>query len=99
MRVKGFMKAKKRSPFHPGEILQEDFLIPLGVTQTKLASHLKYKPGKINEIINGKRGITPQMALSLSDALGTSPELWINLQTNYDLWHAKKEHDSIKRIA
>lgn len=93
------MLPKYRAPTHPGEILDEDFLKPMGISQSRLAEHLHCKPGKVNEIIRGKRGITPEMALSLSDALGTSPEFWLNLQSNYDLWHAQQEHESINKIA
>jgi addiction module HigA family antidote len=93
------MLPKFRAPSHPGEILQEDFLVPMEISQSQFAKHLKCKPGKINEIVNGKRGITPEMALYLSDALGTTPQFWINLQANFDLWHAKQDHDSVKRIA
>ena len=93
------MLPKFRAPTHPGEILQEEFLEPLNISQSMLAKHLKCKSGKINEIVNAKRGVTPEMALSLADVLGTSPQFWINLQMNYDLWHAKQEHRSIRRIA
>ncbi len=86
------MLPKHRSPVHPGEILQEEFLSSLGLTQTALAKHLSWTNAKVNELIAGKRGVTTEVALSLSDAFGTSPELWLNLQRNYDLWWAQKAH-------
>ncbi len=76
---------KKLSPVHPGEILQEDFLKPLNMSQTKLAKELKVSPRRINEIVLGKRSITADTALRLSIFFGTSPDLWLNLQTQYEL--------------
>ena len=93
------MLPKYRAPTHPGEILGEDFLKPMKISQSRLAEHFECKPGKINEIVNGKRGITPEMALCLSDALGTTAEFWLNLQSQYDLWHAQQEHEEIDKIA
>ena len=93
------MLPKYRAPTHPGEILEKDFLMPMEISQSRLAEHLGCKPGKINEIVNCKRGITPEMALSLSDALGTSAEFWLNLQGNFDLWHAQQEHEKVRKIA
>ncbi len=92
------MLPKRRSPTHPGEILQEEFLKPLAITQSALARHLKWSHAKINELINGKRGITPEVALALSDAFGTQPTLWMNLQSNYDLWWAQKTHQKKQRL-
>jgi len=86
------MLPKHRSPTHPGEMLEEEFLKPMGVTQTALANHLGWSHAKVNELIRGKRGVTPAVALALSDALGTSAELWMNLQSGFDLWHATQEH-------
>ena len=92
------MIPKNRSRVHPGEILNEEFLKPLGVTQSEFAKHFGWSHAKINEIVNGKRGISPEVALSLSDALGTSAELWLNLQKSYDLWHAKQSYKPIKKL-
>ncbi len=64
----------------------------MGVTQTALANHLGWSHAKVNELIRGKRGVTPAVALALSDALGTSAEMWMNMQTQYDLWHAIRDH-------
>jgi len=93
------MLPKFRAPTHPGEILQKEFLTPLGITQTALAAHLGWSHAKVNEIINGKRGITPEVALSLANALGTSPDLWLNLQKHYDLWNAEQKHKSHPPLA
>lgn len=77
-----------RSPTHPGEMLLEEFLKPLGMTQTELADRIHVSFPRINEIINGKRGVTPDTALRLSRLLGTTPEFWLNGQQNWDLWQA-----------
>jgi addiction module HigA family antidote len=92
------MLPKNRQPTPPGEVLAEEFLKPLGITQTKLASHLGWTHAKINELIRNKRGITPKAALYLADAFGTSAEFWLNLQINYDLWIAAQEHTTQERI-
>ena len=70
---------------HPGEILQDQFLDPMEIPQTKLAEKLGIPVQRINEIVNGKRGITPETAWLLSAAFGTSPQFWTNLQANHDL--------------
>ncbi len=93
------MLPKYRAPTHPGKILEEDFLKPMGISQTALAKHLGWSHAKINEIINEKRGMTPEVALSLADTLGTSPDLWMNLQNNYDLWYAMQEHEKKPPLA
>lgn len=72
-------------PIHPGEILQEEFLEPLGITAGKLAEAIHVTPARIYEIISGRRGVTANTALRLSRALGTSPQLWMNLQMSYDI--------------
>jgi addiction module HigA family antidote len=79
------MLPENRLPTHPGEILSEEFLAPLGVTQMALAQHIGVPVQRVNEIVRGKRGITPETAWLLSQAFGTSPEFWGNLQTSYDL--------------
>ena len=79
------MLPENRVPTHPGEILLEEFLKPMGVTQVALSKHIEVPVQRINEIIRGKRGITPETAWLFSQAFGTTPEFWINLQTNYDL--------------
>ena len=79
------MLPNKRVPTHPGEILSEEFLKPLGLTQVALAEHLDVPIQRINELIRGKRGVTPETAWLLAGALGTTPEFWLNLQANHDL--------------
>ena len=79
------MLPKNRIPTHPGEILLEDFLKPLGVSQVALAEHLDIPVQRINELVRGKRGVTPETAWLLAGALGTTPEFWVNLQANHDL--------------
>ena len=79
------MLPENRLPTHPGEILLEEYLKPLEVTQVDFAQHVGVPVQRINEIIRGKRGITPQTAWLFAQALGTSPEFWINGQSIYDL--------------
>ena len=79
------MIPKNRVPTHPGEVLKEEFLIPLGLTQVALARHLAVPVQRINELVRGKRGVTPETAWLLSEAFETTPEFWTNLQTAYDL--------------
>lgn len=88
---------KKRPPTHPGEIFLEEFLKPLQLYQEQFVKHLggSWTQPKISEIITKKRRITEAIALDFSDALGTSPEFWINLQTRYDLWMALQKHKKI----
>lgn len=74
-----------RTPTHPGEILREEFLGELGIPQTELAAKLGILVQRINEIANGKRGITPDTAWLFAAAFGTTPEFWMNLQAAYDL--------------
>ena len=88
-----------REPTHAGEILKEEFLIPLGMTQSQLARALHTSFRAINELVNGKRGITTEMALRLAKYFGTSPQLWLNLQNQYDLWRiSQKKHNELDRI-
>ena len=79
-----------KNPFHPGEILLEEFVKPAGLTQTALAKTLGWTKMRLNELIKGKRGITADSALDLARVLGTSPKLWMNLQATYDLNEATK---------
>jgi len=75
----------KLPPIHPGETLREDFLKPLGLSANRLAMELHVPVTRINDIVNGRRSITADTALRLGRYFGTSPQFWINLQTNYDL--------------
>jgi addiction module HigA family antidote len=81
------------NPTHPGEMLLEEFLKPLGISQVEFAKHLGVGFKRINEIVNGKRSVTPETAWLLSQALGTTPQFWMNLQTTYDLVHHKADHE------
>src|SRR2546426_10847439 len=75
----------KHAPVHPGEILQEEFLSPLGLSQYRLAKETSVPPRRINEIVRGERSISADTALRLSRYFGTSERFWLNLQTRYDL--------------
>jgi addiction module HigA family antidote len=88
-----------RTPTHPGEILRDEFLGELGVPQTELAAKLGIPVQRINEIVNGKRGITPDTAWLFSGALGTTPEFWMNLQAAYDLARNRPEKSVPKLVA
>ena len=79
------MKNKKLPPIHPGEILREEFLEPMGISQYRLAKDISVPPRRINEIVHGKRSITADTALRLGRFFGMSPQFWLNLQTRYDL--------------
>ena len=78
------------NPFHPGEVLQEEFLQPTGITQTAFAGQLGWARPRLNKLIKGKRGITAESALDLAEELGTSAKLWMNLQATWDLDVAEK---------
>ena len=82
------IKLPINKPPHPGEILKEIYLDDMGVTQTELARKVGCTLAKVNEIVKGKRGISPEFAVDLGRILKTGPELWANLQIQYDLWHA-----------
>lgn len=79
------MFPKNRKVTHPGQILLQEYLIPLGQTQKNLADHLGVPTQRINELVRGKRGVTPDTAWLLSQAFETTPEFWMNLQNNHDL--------------
>lgn len=90
---------KNRKPTHPGEMLLEEFLVPMGLTQKQLADHLNWTSAKLSEIVNARRGLTAESALALADAFGMEAEFWLNLQLGWDLWHATQGHVPIKKIA
>ena len=79
------MKTKKSEPVHPGEILMEDFLKPMGISQYRLAQDISVPPRRINEIVHCVRAITADTALRLGRYFGVSPQFWVNLQAHYDL--------------
>jgi antitoxin HigA-1 len=85
------MYERKRKPTTPGEILREEFLVPLGMTQVELASRLGVPLQRINTIIDGRRAVTAETALLLAKVFKTTPEFWMNLQTAVDLWEARQK--------
>ncbi len=88
-----------RVPSHPGEMLLREFLEPLGITQTELAERMETPFQRVNSLVNGRRGITPDTALRLSKVFGTTPGFWMNHQLRWDLFHARREaKDVLKRI-
>jgi antitoxin HigA-1 len=91
---------RNRPPTHPGEMLFEEFVKPLGITQTELASCLGVSYPRLNEIIKGRRSVTPDTALRLSRVLGMSADFWLGLQQDWDLWHAMNspEAQEIQRL-
>ena len=90
---------KKLPNIHPGEILLEEFLQPLAISQNRLARAMGVSPRRINEIVHGKRVITADTALRLARALGTSEQFWMGLQADYDLEEAyKAAHDDLEKV-
>ena len=85
------MRNRKRPPSHPGCILKAHYIEPLSLTITDLSRNLKVSRKTVSKIVNGRGAITSDIALRLGKAFGTTPELWLNLQTNYDLWHTANE--------
>lgn len=82
---------KNPKPMHPGKVLNEMYLKEMDLNQTELANLCGCLPRKINEIVNGKRGVTPEFALDLEKAIGTSAEMWVQMQAAYDLWAARQK--------
>ena len=82
---------ESRIPTHPGEILSREFLIPLGITQVALAAHIGVPVQRVNELVRGKRGVTPETAWLLAQAFETTPDFWLNLQAAYDLARTRPE--------
>jgi len=89
------MLPRKRPPTHPGEMLLKEFLEPMGVSQSKFAAHLGWTYARLNEIVNGRRGVTAESALTIGEALGTGPEMWLNLQRDWDLWYTMRSHRKV----
>ena len=85
---------RKRPPTHPGEMLFEEFVKPLGLTQTELARRLDVSYPRLNEIIKGRRSVTPNTALRLSRVIGMSADFWLGLQQDWDLWHAMNSREA-----
>lgn len=82
------MLPKNRAPTSPGEVLEEEFLKPMGLTQVELAKRMGIPIQRLNTVVTGKRAVSAETAILLAGALGTSPNFWMNLQTNLDLWRA-----------
>jgi antitoxin HigA-1 len=93
------MLPENRVTTHPGEIIKEEFLEPLGITQVAFAAHIGVSLQRVNEIVRGKRGITPETAWIFSQALGTTPEFWLNLQNAYDLTSKRPEKLVMRLVA
>ncbi|MBF0492458.1 MAG: HigA family addiction module antidote protein [Deltaproteobacteria bacterium] len=91
------MFKSKRKPTSPGEILQEEYLTPLGLTQKQLADHIDYDVKVINRLINGRTRINAPLALKLAAALNTSPEFWLNAQKAIDIYEASKNIGKLPR--
>lgn len=88
-----------RAPIHAGEILLEEFLNPMGLSQRDLADAIRVPYQRVNELVNGRRGVTPSTALRLSKYFGTTPGFWMNLQLRWDLYHAQRtEATDLKKI-
>ena len=85
-----------RPPTHPGEMLREEFLVPYGITQKELAEHIGVSFVRINELVNGKRGMTPDTALRLEQVFGLEAEVWLHLQLAWDLYHAMNSPEASK---
>ncbi len=92
------MPTRKRQPTHPGGILKRHYLEPLSLSITEVADELGVSRKTLSKIVNERGSITPDMALRLSKALNTSAELWLNLQTSYDLWLASRKSGDWKNI-
>ena len=88
------MTGKAHEPITPGEILLEDFLVPMGISQYRLAQAIGVPPRRINEIVHGKRRITPETAIRMSKAFGLSERYWLNIQADYDIQVEKDRHAS-----
>ena len=92
-----------RTPTHPGEMLLEEFLIPMGITQRALANAIHVPYQRVNDLVNGRRGVTPSTALRLAKFFGNTPDFWMNLQLRWDLYFVQQEEtrvlDSIHPLA
>ncbi len=88
-----------RPPTPPGEMLLEEFIRPLHMTQAELADRIRVSYVRLNEIVNGRRGITPSTALRLAKALGTTPQFWLNGQLALDLYQASHDEEELRQLA
>jgi addiction module HigA family antidote len=92
------MRKMIRRPTHPGNIIREDYLLPLSITIKDMADTLGVSRKTLSKIVNERGAITPDMALRLSRAFDTNPDFWLNLQKNYDLWHAENGSHEWKKV-
>ncbi len=92
------MNKMKRQPTHPGNIIKEDYLKPLSLTITEMATTLGTSRKTLSKILNERGAVTPDMALRLARAFDTTPYLWLNLQKNYDLWMAENNSKEWQRV-
>jgi addiction module HigA family antidote len=97
-RLEDMMRVRTRPPVHPGSIIKQHYLDPLAITIAQAAATLGISRKTLSKIINGHGAVTPDMALRLSTAFRTTPELWLNLQRNYDLWHAAHQSDAWREV-
>jgi antitoxin HigA-1 len=81
---------KNPNPLHPGKVLSEVYMNEMSLNQSELARECRCSPRKINEIVNGRRGVSPEFALVLEEVLGTTAEMWVRMQADYDLWEARR---------
>jgi addiction module HigA family antidote len=91
----------RRPPTHPGEMFEEEFRKPSGISQAEAARRMGMSTNRLNEIVAGKRGVTAETAVLLGALTGASPQFWLHLQADYDLWHAMRETntESVKPLA
>lgn len=89
---------ENRRPTHPGEMLRQEFLEPLGMSQRELADRMGVHYPRVNELVNGKRGVTTETAVMLARVLGTSPQLWLNLQQAHDLYETLNDPASAEKL-
>lgn len=89
---------ENRAPTHPGEMLLKEFLEPMGMSQRELADRLGVHYPRVNELVNGKRGVTTETALMLARLFGTSADLWLNLQATRDLWETLRDPESRAKL-
>jgi addiction module HigA family antidote len=82
---------KNPKPMHPGQVLNEIYMAEMGLNQSQLAEKCRCSPRKINEIVNGKRSISPQFAIELERVLGATAEMWVRMQAEFDLWQARRK--------
>lgn len=92
------MIPKNRQPTHPGEMLLKEFLEASGINQKMFSEHLGWTYSRLNEIVRKHRGVSADSALSIAEAFKMEPEFWLNLQRDWDLWHSRKKHHSVKPL-